>query len=240
MKVRMRLAAIALGATVLTTVPLAVLPGAAYACWGDETESQSGCEDYGGSLDPGNWQPDGAGGGEYFETVGDWGAAVTPVPSLPEIVVTATRLPPSVPEPPSNEWIATYTGGGGGGGPSNTAAVLGRGPKEEKREDCLRNATPSPVRLTQTFTYTVSYQVSAGVSAGAKDVLSATLGAQLNTSVTRTAGVDVLLSPGMSSALYVEYQTVTYVVFTPSMFGGVNREFVTVTQPTGIVTARAC
>lgn len=237
----MRLAAIALGATVLTTVPLAVLPGAAYACWGAETESQSGCEDYGGSLDPGNWVPDGAGGGEYFETVGDWGAAVTPVPSLPEIVVTATREPaPSVPPPPSNEWIAVYTGGGGGGGPSNTAAVLGRGPKEEKREDCLRNSTPSPTRLSRTFTYQVTYQVSAGISAGAKDVLVATLGAQLNTAVTRTAGIDVTLSPGQSYGLFVEYQTVTYVVFTPSMFGGVNREFVTVNQPTGVVTARTC
>ncbi|MEE1820165.1 hypothetical protein PUR59_34785 [Streptomyces sp. SP18ES09] len=249
MKLRKTLVAAALGATVLTVVPAVAAPYTAYAC----EDNQSNCDEHnedpypepedpwgdpGGIGGGGGGAGDGGGGGWSGELDVSSGAVGSPADAtLPQVVVdgTATRPPsPMDPAIPPVSW-----GGGGGGGGSNAVTVQA-GQKKEVPQNCYRNANSMPVRINTVVKYQVSYQVSANITANGAEVLSASLGAQLNTQIERSFSVDVTLNPGQSWALFVEYQTYTYAVTSTSWWGNTSTEYVEVTQPTGKITSRWC
>ncbi|MER8188477.1 DUF6426 family protein [Kitasatospora sp. NPDC094015] len=266
MKLRNIAMAAALGATVLTTVPAITAPFTAYASCvddhsscGDDDDPPPGPDfpdpdipgDPGFPGDPG----DGGGSGGDWEVTGTLETVITngsnvstrpdeaPAPVdgvLPTVVVTgsATR-PPSPAEPgiPNVSWGSS----GGGTGAGENAIVYRQGKTWEQRQNCYRNANTFPEKHTETINYNVSYQTSANISAKAGDVLTATLGTQLNTTVGRSQTVDVTLNPGDSWALYVEYQTTVYAITTYDWLSlGYKTEYVNVTAPTGVATGRAC
>ncbi|MFJ5073154.1 DUF6426 family protein [Streptomyces sp. NPDC088553] len=252
MKLRQMMVAATLGATVLTAVPAVTAPYTAYACEDHQTscdheeeENPWPDEDPGGfpGGDPGDggWGGGGDGGG----TGGSWGeidmfngVVGQPVDgTLPRVVVdgTATRPPtPIDPAMPPMSW------GWGSGAPASGAGPIQAGDKFERTTDCHRNADSMPVRINRTVKYQWSYETSANLSANAAQVLSAALGAQVNTMFEESYSVDVTLQPGQSWTLFVEYQTFTYSVTSSNILGYVTTEYVNVVRPTGKVTSRWC
>lgn len=228
MKLRTVLVTASLGAAVLTAAPVILAPGlfAAYAC-----DNLSDCDP---DPDEDEWEAGYSDGNVSYGMIGE---AV--LGSLPTVVVIWTPEPLVLPPPPPVFEVPPGAGGSNGGG-STSAFVYSQGQKEEKRTDCLRNEGSVPVKSTETINYTVSYQVSANITASAMSVLSATLGVQLNTTISRSSTIEVSLNPGQTWGLFVEYQTVVYAITTPLPNVGYHTEFVNVTQPTGVVTGRSC
>ncbi|MFJ4677424.1 MULTISPECIES: DUF6426 family protein [unclassified Kitasatospora] len=261
MKLRSMAVAAALGATVLTTVPVVTAPFTAYASCVDD-HSTCGNEDPPPPEDPDDQDPPiidfpDPGYPDYpgddpgpatgsLPTVITNGSNVSeaPVPvadaTLPTVVVTGTATPAPAPADPA---IPGNTGAVGGGGEDSTpGAVLYRlGKLWEKHENCYRNGNSMPYKVSETVKYDVTYQVSTNISAKAVDVLTATIGTQLNTTISRSQTVDFTLNPGESWSLFVEYQTNVYRITTFDYWSlSYKTEFVNVTAPTGVVTPRPC
>ncbi|MFJ3793174.1 DUF6426 family protein [Kitasatospora sp. NPDC090091] len=68
---------------------------------------------------------------------------------------------------------------------------------------------------------------------------SSSLGAEINTSITRTYSLEITIDPGKTWALDVEYQTVTYAITTQAL-GVYTTDYVNVTKPTGAVAFTTC
>ncbi|WP_405721617.1 hypothetical protein OG607_10320 [Streptomyces sp. NBC_01537] len=235
MRLRNVLFAAALGASVITAVPAAVAPHAAYAC----DDSQSDCSDDdlgGGSGDTGSGDTDtgdsgGGDSGDVDVSTGDVGDTV--VIDLDTVTIVAKADP--LPTTPADPLIA---GSGGGGG--DNALVYNRGQIWEERQNCYRNDSNVTEKVTQTISYAVSTQVSTNISASALDVLTATIGTQLNTTDTRTYSMEATLNPGDTWGLFVQYQTSVYAITTHDIFGNYSTQYVNVTAPTGVLTGRSC
>ncbi|MEK9520471.1 DUF6426 family protein [Streptomyces sp. NPDC087908] len=252
MKLRQMMVAATLGATVLTAVPAVTASYTAYACEDNQTSCDHEDEENpwpddnpggfpGGDPGDGGWGGGDGGGGSG----GSWGdidmfngVIGQPVDgTLPRVVVdgTATRPPtPMDPAMPPMSW------GWGSGAPASGAGPIQAGAKFERPTDCHRNADSMPVRVNRTVKYQWSYETSTNISANAAQVLSATLGAQVNTTFEESYSVDVTLQPGQSWTLFVEYQTFTYSVTSSNILGYVTTEYVNVVRPTGKVTSRWC
>ncbi|MEV4560499.1 DUF6426 family protein [Kitasatospora sp. NPDC049285] len=237
MNLRKAVVAAALGAAVLTSVPAVVAPHHAYAdsCYDD---NQTDCVDDGG--DPwgdggGGDVGGGSGGGDGSFDLSE-GNVGDPIPQLPTVVVVGKRTPTPVPAAPGIP--VSYGGGNGTGTPG--VRVWSAGQLWEVRQNCYRNSSQSPQKISESATYTVSFETSTNISADAMEVLTASIGTKLNTSIAKTYGVEVTLNPNESWALYVEYQTVVYAVTTTHLLTPDTTEYVNVTQPTGVTTGRAC
>ncbi|MCS0634973.1 hypothetical protein NX801_04705 [Streptomyces sp. LP05-1] len=201
---------------------------------GDWSDDPGDPGDPGEPGDPGNVPSDP--GGPGVEIVD--GPIGQPIDAtLPEVVVTGHATRPSAPATPG---IPTTHGGGlSGSGPLVT--VHSRGRVWEERGKCYRNQSTSvEAKYSRGLTYTVSSQTSTNISATALQLLTAQIGTQLNTTVTETYNTELTLKPGESWAVYVEYQTNVYAITTSDIWGNYSTEFVNVTQPTGVVTGRAC
>ncbi|MFJ8040664.1 DUF6426 family protein [Kitasatospora sp. NPDC096147] len=264
MKLRSMAVAAALGATVLTTVPAVTVPFAAHASCVDD---HSTC----GNDDPPNDQdlpdpviitvpgsPGGPGGGG--DGGGDGGGGQGPVSgSLPTVITNGTnisRLPETAveigqpyleltgsaePAPTPEDPGFSGSDGSGGGGGSDSAVLISFGKLWEKNENCYRNGNSMPYKATEKVDYEVNYQVSANISAKAFEVLTATIGTQLNTKIVRSQSVEINLGPGESWTLAVQYQTNAYRITTFDYWSlSYKTEFVNITSPTGVVTARPC
>ncbi|MFJ6727235.1 DUF6426 family protein [Streptomyces sp. NPDC091281] len=157
--------------------------------------------------------------------------------TLPEVVVTGYATRPAAPMAPG---IPTVHGGGLNG-PGPLVTVHSRGRVWEERGKCYRNQSSTvEAKYSQGVTYTVATQTSTNISATALQLLTAQIGTQLNTNVTETYNTELTLKPGESWAVYVEYQTSVYAITTSDFWGTYSTEFVNVTQPTGVVSGRAC
>ncbi|MEU1184944.1 DUF6426 family protein [Streptomyces sp. NPDC005820] len=255
MKLRRMAVAAALGATVLTTVPAITTPFTAYAscnddhssCGDDDPPYDDSVPDDPGNNDPGNDNP-GYGDGTPTGVVDDTNVSEAPDPApadatLPTVVTDGVSTQPSAPADPG---IPTATedpdSDGGGGGDSGDRVVLySPGEKFEKRQNCYRNPNAAQYKVSDTVKYDVSYQASGNITAKAGEVLSASLGAQINTTVSHSTTIDVTLNQGESWALYVEYQTNIYKITSWDWTALKYRiEYVNVTAPTGVVTGRSC
>ncbi|MCF1592894.1 DUF6426 family protein [Streptomyces muensis] len=266
MKLRRMTVAAALGATVLTTVPTFIAPYTAYAscvennssCGNDDQppgedpielpDDPSDPSDPGVPSDPGDPGDNGDQGpvDATLPTVVTDGTNVSEAPepapadaTLPTVVVDGVSTPvpaPADPGMPSYDWTEASGGGSAAG-----AILYSPGTPWEKPENCYRNQLTSEVKYNQTVKYDVSYQVSGNISAKAGEVLSVQLGAQLNTTISRSTGIDVTLQPGQSWTIYVEYQTNLYKVTSFDWLTlSYRTEYVNVTVPTGNVTVRSC
>ncbi|GAA1253755.1 hypothetical protein GCM10009665_50550 [Kitasatospora nipponensis] len=235
--------ATALGATVLTAVPAVIAPHHAYAdtCYED---GQTSCpDDPDGPGDPGGnpGDPSGDGDGTGSATGGfdmSEGNPGDSVPGLPKVIITGQRS--IMPSSPADPGIPMSYGGGGSSGEQPGSRVYSKGKTWDEQQNCYRNSSNGVAKITETTTYTVTYQVSTNISATAAEVLTATLGTQLNTSIAKSYGVEVTLNPGQSWALNVQYQTVVYAITTQHLWSADTTEYVNVTMPTGVVTGRSC
>lgn len=236
MKLRKLVASAAVGAAVLTAVPAITGSYTAYAC--DDTQSDCTDDPYTDPWDDPYGDPSGGDGGSGSDINISEGEVGQPVDAtLPPVIITGKSISPPTPMDPN---IPTVSWGGGGGGGGTGALVVATKDKSEARGDCIRNATTQPVTLNQSVKYNVSYQVSANLSANAAGVLSAGLGVQLNTSLERSYNLQIVLNPGQTVALFVQYQTNTYAVTSSNLIGYTSTEYADVVQPTGVVTLRAC
>lgn len=218
---------------------------------GGDSGGDSGGGDYGGGGnagygDYGNYGDGDAGGdpgstGEGLPNVSE-GEIGQPVDAtLPTVVVSGTATRPSAPESPEIPSFSWSDGGGGGGSGAGPLVTLYReGRKWEDQQNCYVNDLNVPKKVSDTFGYNVAFEVSTNISAKASDLLSATLGTKLNTTVTRSFTSEVTIEPGGSWAPYVEYQTKVYAITTYNLFGQYTTEYVNVTAPTGKVTGREC
>ncbi|MEU9134203.1 DUF6426 family protein [Kitasatospora sp. NPDC048540] len=129
---------------------------------------------------------------------------------------------------------------GGGGGSGATAVVYSKGQTWEEQEFCRRNTNTIPERLSTTVQYNTSFKITASISSEALTALKASLGAEVNTSVTRTHSLDATLNPGQSLGVFVEIQTNVYQITTYDFTGQQHVDYINVTAPTGVVTDHAC
>ncbi|MFE0463202.1 DUF6426 family protein [Kitasatospora sp. NPDC058965] len=240
MDLRKFVVAAALGATVITAVPALVAPhpAAADSCYDGLTSCTDDPSDPGdpGTGDPGTGDPSGGDtGGSLDVSDGNVGDQVA---TLPPVVITGKRSP--MPSYPADPGIPSSYGGGGGGGSAPGAVVYSKGKTWNVPQNCYRNTSASVAKLSETATYQVTYQVSTNLSATAAEVLTATIGTQLNSSITKTYGIEVTLNPGQSWTLNVEYQTVVYAITTQNFLGQSSTEYVNVTEPTGVLTGSSC
>jgi len=226
MKLRAIVVAAALGATVLSAVPVLLTAEAAYAC-----DYQTSCDNEQEEPEPEPADDPGpCCGGSDEGTPGPDG-----VISLEPVIIIGQRElidPPPPPAPPGEG------GGGGGGAPGVTPS--GQPHKSYRIEKCYRNNQSNPVKATEQFTYSTSYQVSANISASASALLSASLGVQFNQGTTRTFTTEVTLAPGQTFGLYVEYETKDYNVTYSNFPFGNTTELVSVTSPTGVTIGGVC
>ncbi|MER8182209.1 DUF6426 family protein [Kitasatospora sp. NPDC094015] len=133
-----------------------------------------------------------------------------------------------------------FFGGGGTGVGSSTAVLYSKGQTWEEQEYCRRNGNTIPEKLTTTVQYNTSFKITASISSEALTALKASLGAEVNTSETRTHTVDATLNPGQSLGVFVEIQTNVYQITTYDGLGQQHVDYVNVTAPTGAVTDHAC
>ncbi|WP_404814012.1 DUF6426 family protein [Kitasatospora fiedleri] len=155
-------------------------------------------------------------------------------------MVTGTATPAPAPADPA---IPGNTGAVGGGGEDSTpGAVLYRlGKLWEKHENCYRNGNSMPYKVSETVKYDVTYQVSTNISAKAVDVLTATIGTQLNTTISRSQTVDFTLNPGESWSLFVEYADQRLPDHDLRLLEPLVQDRVRERHgPTGVVTPRPC
>ncbi|MCG6496675.1 DUF6426 family protein [Kitasatospora sp. A2-31] len=248
----------ALGATVLTAVPALVAPHEASASACDQlTECGNGPGDpgdgdlgggSGGGGDVGGGGGFGGGGGGfggggddgYFDV--SYGNVGDSVSGLPAVVILGRRIvdvfTPGDPGIPTETYFASSAGGSTGGGSS--ATVWSEGRKWSEHQNCYGNTSNVPTKLTRTAQFQWSVKVSANLSAKAKEVLTASLGTEVNTQLTDTRTVEFTLNPGDSWALDVEYQTVVYQITMTDFWGDYTKEYVNVTKPTGVVNVTSC
>ncbi|MFB9372078.1 DUF6426 family protein [Kitasatospora sp. NPDC001664] len=213
MKLRTMLATVALGTSVLTAVPAVVFPSIASASYCDGYTSQ--CDD--------DWDMSSNDlGDEYMQQV-----IIEGLSEMPEV-------PSSLPV-----WNADWANAGGGGGDGSgrdyPSTKIAEGTKEEVRQNCIKNNSTTPVKETINSSYNVTYQVTGNISASAYSILSASLGVTFGETTSVSHAIEVTIPPGMSWAMYVEYQNNYYKILTPS-----GPEYATVKEPTGVVRSGPC
>lgn len=189
--------------------------------------------DWGGNgVDHGDYSDGGSSGsiGGSVDLGGSGGQVDT---SLPTVVIYGSAQSPTGP----GSAVISQLGGGESG--EYAPIVISRGIKERVRSRCMRNSGPSQIKVSESVSYQVSYQVSSNISGTAMQMLTASLGVQLNTQIGRTFTTEVTIEPGSSWAMYVEYQTVVYAI-PNSGLGGNRAEFVNVVAPTGVVIGGTC
>ncbi|MER8184949.1 DUF6426 family protein [Kitasatospora sp. NPDC094015] len=222
MKLRTALSAVALGVTVLTAVPAAVLPQAASAA------------DCYTSCDP--WDYDYS-GDDFVLDLDTVPADGTPLPD--DDVIRVIGHPQPDPEPIQPEWFPVG-GGSSASAPGTRATPVRLVNKKVIRKDCLLNPYDHPATIKSTATYSVSYKVSMQLGLEAMNALKLTVGHELNTVDTASTEVSVEIPPHGTWALGVEYQTVEYAITTTALGGLSDTVYVTVTQPTGTLISGPC
>jgi len=228
MKLRALMVAAALGATVLSAVPVLLTAEAAYAC-----DYQTSCDNEQEEPEPDPADDPGPGGGGSDEGTPGPDGVIT----LEQVTIIGQR---ELIDPPPAPSVLPGGGGGGGGGGTPGVTPSGKARTELRKEKCYRNNSPYTVKETEQFAYTTSYQVSANISASASAMLSAQLGVQFNVGTTKTYTTEVTLAPGQGFGIYVEYETRDYQVTTANWMGTTTTESVSVTAPTGTTVGGAC
>ncbi|MFB7258721.1 DUF6426 family protein [Streptomyces nojiriensis] len=223
MKLRTSLAAVAVGASLLTAVPAAVAPnmaaavGDCYILWPRYDDAMGCATTFSETI---NWS-NGNIGDTYDMT-------------RVEIVGKAQRVDrPIIPF----GWDSVPDGSSGGpsGGSGGSAMPYSYGQKWNVVTDCLQNNSGVDQEFKKDSTYTVNYEVSANASVKAVEILNASLGTKVSATETRTTGWKIAIKSGQRMGLAVEYQTITYLVST-----GSRAELVNVTAPTATVYGVPC